>query len=134
MLYFQILNKGKPVFYIQIMKTKVQLICSAATGQSYYPRTPQNTGGHPKTHQDTPGLFFNVKIHMKNALQTIKMLNMNRFWVLLLNESDYRYITYKLVPVCHTIIIDFSSTPGLILCYPRTHFYTIGHMKMFHKL
>ena len=51
------------------------------------PKIPEDTPRRTKTPQDS---FFNVKIHMKNALQTIKMLNMNRFWVLLLNESDYR--------------------------------------------
>ena len=49
---------------------------------------------------------------MKNALQTIRILNLNRFWELLLNESDYRYITYKIVPVCDTLILSiFCSSP-----------------------
>ena len=89
-----------------------------------YRRTPQDAPGHPRT------LILCNNTHEK-CFTDNKNVKYEQIMVLLLNESDYRYITYKIVPVCLTIIIDFCSTPGLILCYPRTHFYTIGHMELF---
>ena len=72
-------------------------------GRSYYPRTPQTTRGHPKTHQDTPERFFLYASKLFIPFYNFILVLRTCFWS---TSIEFNYFAQDFVSVRFYVSMD----------------------------